>query len=111
MKLDDAPEFLTYEQLAEEIAHYTYRPGWTLSVYLHPWEGPIFRVVAEVPDAAQPGHTTQLRINSLIPPMETRRQFGHWLVWRLGQIETHECREYLRRRDSLVTDPHDPIEP
>ena len=111
MNLADAPRFLTYEELRAEVDRYEYRAEWVLSVYLHPWEGPVMRVVAQVPNSYHPGEFTELRVNSHIPPMASAEAFGHWLLWRLSQIESHEAREYLRRDGVVLVNPHDPIEP
>src|SRR4051812_32339565 len=111
MKLSDAPRFLTHLQLTARISSYTYKPGWQLSVYLDPWEGSVLRVVPDVPDAYHPSQTIQLRITSRIPPMVSGPDFDHYVLWRLDQIERHECREWLRRGGKPLYDPHDPIEP
>jgi hypothetical protein len=111
MRLDDAPRFLTYEELAREIARYTYRKGWDLSVFLDPWEGPCLYIVADVADGYHPERTVQLRIRSNIPPMADANAFGWWILWRVSQIESHEVREMLRRDGELLVDPHDPAEP
>jgi hypothetical protein len=111
MNLADAPTWLTPDTLIAEIGRYQYRPGWTLTVFIDPWEGPCLYVVADLVDGYHPDQTVQVRIRSAIPPIPTTDYFGHWLLWRLGMIESHECREYLRRDTKLLFDPHDPIEP
>jgi hypothetical protein len=111
MELDDAPVYLTYEQLRSEIKRYTYRPGWELSVFLDPFEGPCLYLVSEVANADDPSEPVQLRIRSNIPPMTSPQKFAEWLQWRLMQVESHECREYLRRDGQALYDPHDPVEP
>jgi hypothetical protein len=68
LRLDDAPTFLPHDEIAAHVARFTYRPGWKLSIFADPWEGPVFRVVAKVPDTYNPGETTELRINSRMPP-------------------------------------------
>jgi hypothetical protein len=68
-------------------------------------------VVADVADGYNPKQTVQVRIRSAIPPMFDTNHFGYWLLWRLDQIERHECREYLKRDGVCLFDPHDPIEP
>lgn len=111
MLLDQAPTYLTYEDLAEEIKLYTYRPGWALTVFLDPFEGPCLYVVAKVEDSYNPGQLVPLRIRSIIPPMPSLDYFGEWLLHRVIQIELHEAREYLKRDGKMIIDPHDPIEP
>lgn len=110
MKLSDAPEFLTLEELQDEIEEYTYRPGWELSVFADPWEGPCLYVKATVENAYQK-EPLEIRVRSLIPPIPDAEYFGHWLLWRLIQIENHEAREFLRYGGEPLFDPHDPIEP
>lgn len=111
--LADSPRFLTYEELRTELARYSYRPGWDLSIFLDPWESSCLYVVADVPDAYNPGHTVELRIRSAIPPIPSAEYFGIWLTWRLQMIESHEGREYLQLRETgrPLYDPHDPAEP
>lgn len=109
--LADAPRFLSLEEIRDELAHYSYRPGWRLGVFADPWEGPVFRLVAEVPDAFHPDQTVQLRINSRMPPMRSGHDLAIWLSWRLQQVEIHESREWLRRDGEQPFDPHDPPEP
>jgi hypothetical protein len=113
MLLADAPRFLTFEELRAELAKYCYRDGWALTVFMDPWESSCLYVVADVPDAYNPGSTVELRIRSNIPPMPSREYFAVWLQWRLSMIESHEARELLRRRDTNrpVFDPHDAVEP
>lgn len=112
MRLSDAPRFLTSEELAAELARFTYRPAWKLSVFVHPWEGPFLRIRANVGNAYDStADRIELRINSPIPPQRDAEAFGHWLLWRLGMVELHEAREFLRRDGTVFVDPHDAIEP
>jgi hypothetical protein len=87
---------LTHDELVDHIARFTYRPGWQLSIFADPWEGPVFRVVAKVDNAYNPGETTELRINSQMPPISSADYLMAWVQWRLIQIESHEAREWLR---------------
>jgi hypothetical protein len=93
LRLEDAPSFLTHDELVDHVARFTYRPGWQLSIFANPWEGPVFRVVAKVEDAYNPGETTELRINSRMPPIPSVDYLAAWVQWRLIQIESHEARE------------------
>lgn len=113
MRVEDAPQFLTFEALAQEITRYTYRPGWGLEVFNDPWEGPCLYVTMTLPDAMDPTGkaTTSIRVRSAVPPIPSAEYFGHWLLWRLDQIERHECREFLRRDGEQLFNPHNPIEP
>jgi hypothetical protein len=111
VKLTEAPQFLSAEQVQAEVARFSYRPGWTLSTFVDPFEGVVFRVVADVPNGYRPDESVQLRINSRMPPMQTADQLAHWILWRICQIELHEAREWLRRDGEMLYDPHDPVEP
>lgn len=111
MLLGEAPQFLSLTELQGEIARYSYRPGWVLQVFADPWEGPCLYVVADVLNGYHPDQAVELRIRSAIPPIPSREYFAVWLAWRLGQIESHESREYFQRDGKPVFDPHDPVEP
>jgi hypothetical protein len=111
VQLADTPTFLSFEQIRDELAHWTYRPGWTMVAFNDPYEGPCFYLVTRVPDAYDSTKLTDLRIRSVVPPIPSVEYFGHWLLARLMQIESHECREYLHRDGRPFVDPHDPIEP
>lgn len=109
--LRDAPTFLTFEQIRDEVARFTYRPGWHLSAFDDPFEGPCFYVVADVPNGYRPEETVELRIRSNIPPIPDPEYLAVWVWWRLDLIERHETREFLHRDGKPWSDPHDPIEP
>jgi hypothetical protein len=111
--LSECPRFLTYEELRAELENYRYRDGWSLSVFVDPWEGNCLYVVAEVDNAYSPGDPVELRIRSNIPPIPSAAYFAIWLQWRLSLIESHESREYFRRiQDGRpVFDPHQVVEP
>jgi hypothetical protein len=112
MLLADAPRFLTFEELRTELAKYCYRDGWEITIFQDPWESSCLYVVADVPDAYNPGKTVELRIRSIIPPIPSREYFAVWLCWRLSMIESHEARELFRDRSTgrPVFDPHDAVE-
>lgn len=112
MKLSEALPFLSDDAIAAEVSRFTYRPGWTLSTFVDRWEGIVFRVTAMVDNAYRPGgDRTELRINSRMPPMRDVEALHEWILWRMMQIEIHECREFLRLDGRMLVDPHDPIEP
>jgi hypothetical protein len=46
-----------------------------------------------------------------MPPIPSVDYLKIWITWRLGQIESHESREWLRYDGSVIYDPHDPVEP
>jgi hypothetical protein len=111
--LSEAPRFLSYDELRLEIENFRYKPGWDLSVFMDPWEGACLYIVADVPDAYNPGETVELRIRSNIPPIQSVAYFAIWLQWRLSLVESHESREYFQHRADgrPVFDPHQPAEP
>lgn len=102
---------LTFEELDAELAHYTYRPGWMLTLWQDRYEGTYLYIVAEVENSYNPGTQVQLRIKTWVPIMDTKKQFCEWLFWRLRLIEVHECMEWFKRRDVPVFDPHEDSEP
>ena len=112
MDIKQYPLPMTYSELEAATQKIEYRPGWQISVFQDPHEGPKLRVVATVIDGYHPDQTTDLGINSRIPDIiENEDQFYRWILWRLLEIEAHECREYFRVDGRLYRDPHDPIEP
>lgn len=112
MDLATYPGMLPVEVLLDEVARMTYRPDWSLAVFVDPHEGPKLRITAKVEDGYHPGSMIELGINSRIPDIiETRDQFRRWVLWRLLEVEAHECREYFRVDGQPFRDPHDPLEP
>jgi hypothetical protein len=115
--LADMPRFMSVAQLDARVRSITYRPGWSLSVFVDPFEGPCLYVVVQVPDRTRPDQTIELRIRSNIPPIPTdwsadgADYFDWWLWYRLDLIERHECREFYQRGGRPVFDPHEPVEP
>lgn len=69
-------------------------------------EGPTLRIEATVADAYAPDKTTDLGIDSPIPPCATEHDFLTWLRWRLARVAVHESDEWLRRDGAAVFDPH-----
>lgn len=97
---------LSDTELREELCRFSYRPGWEFDLLSDRYEGPVLWILADVVDSYNQEKTTQLRIRSLIPPMVSRDAFGEWLLWRLLQVESHECREFLRYDSQPLRDPH-----
>lgn len=97
---------LTVAAMDELLAGVQYKPGWLLRVYEGAFEGPHLRVTATVPNAYQPDETVELDVWSPIPPLSGVRAFDRWLAWRLCRVESHECREWLRRDNQPIFDPH-----
>jgi hypothetical protein len=98
---------LTVGQVRAEVARVSYRPGWSLTVEERGFEDPWLRVLAlDVGDAANPGQSIDLGVDSPIPPMADVDALHRWLVWRLGRIESHESREFYRVGGFPLFDPH-----
>lgn len=101
---------LTFEDIDEEIGHYTYRPNWTMTVHLRS-EGILLHIRAEVRNSYNIAESVVLKINSWLPEFDNRAQFSRWLKWRLCLIEIHECQEWFKRDGVAVYDPHKSIDP
>lgn len=112
MDIKQYPMPMTYSELEAAVSKIEYRPEWKISVFQDPHEGPKLRVVAKVIDGYHPDKLIDLGISSRIPDIiENEDQLYRWILWRLLEIEAHECREYFRVDGKLFRDPHDPIEP
>jgi hypothetical protein len=85
----------------------TYKPGWAWELHHDPWEGYYIRFLIDVPDSH--GHQPMtLGISSWLPPMQNTDQLDLFMAWRIGRIESHESREFLKRAGRPVFDPHLP---
>jgi hypothetical protein len=113
MDLEDAPAFLSFEQMQRALARLSYKPGFELSLFMHPFEGPFLQVKVETPDGYDPSKTVTLTINSMIPEwlIETEDHLFRYVLWRLHKIEAHETCEFLHVDGKPYRDPHDFIEP
>lgn len=99
---------LTVADIQAELARVTYKPGWTFTAYQGRWEGPHLAITAVLPDAYHPEHTVTVDIHSMLPPLPDVAALHSWLAWRLGRIELHEMREFLRVDGQPIFDPHAP---
>lgn len=99
--------YLGLDDLRRVFAEFTYRPGWTFTVWLHPQEGPHVTIDADVDDAFHPDEMVHLSIHSPLPPFRNEQAVEDWLLWRLTRIETHEASEFLRRSGRQIRNPHD----
>ncbi len=97
---------LTYAEVRDIVARFTYRAGWRLETYEDPHEGLAIAITTEVEDAYHPGHTIVLDIHSYMPPMRDRQAVLDWLLWRLERIASHEVREFAHFDGQLIADPH-----
>lgn len=103
--------------LQRELARYTYRPGWTLTIAQ---TGPPYtlstyglttyalRAQFTAPDTYQPERTIQLSAIRQVDPMLMRdsETFARWLQHVLMDMECHESREWLRRDGVIYDNPH-----
>jgi hypothetical protein len=97
---------LTLVELRTHLARLTYRPGWALRIVDGTWEGPELHIAATVADSYHPDADVELDIRTFLPPQVDTEAFERWLGWRLGRIESHEMREWLKRDGRPIFDPH-----
>jgi hypothetical protein len=98
---------LTTPEIQHLLTLVTYRPGWNFRAWDDRWEGQQVTIQMDLPDAYNPGQTTAIGVDSPLPPMQDSQQLYSWLAWRLGRIENHEMREYLRINGELYSNPHE----
>jgi hypothetical protein len=97
---------LTTSEIAAHLERLSYKDGWEFQVYDGRWEGQHIVIRTVVPDAFRPGETVTLDVHSMLPPMRDTAQLEEWLAWRLGRIEVHEMREWLKRDGQVLFSPH-----
>jgi hypothetical protein len=97
---------LSTEQIRTVLSRCSYKPGWSWEVHEDPWEGVYVRFLVDVPDSYGMGEHTTLGIDSWLAPQVSERSLHLWLAWRLGRIESHEMREWLKVDGRPVFDPH-----
>lgn len=97
---------LTTPELQAIVGRVTYKAGWIIEVYDGHFEGQHLVVAAQVIDAYDPTHLVTLDVHSMLPPMRDEQQFMDHLAWRLGRIEIHEMREWLKLDGVPPFDPH-----
>jgi hypothetical protein len=99
---------LTTLQVQAHLARLTYKPGWALRAYEGRWEGQHIVIRVTLPDSTQLGGETVLDVHSMLPPMRDTDALEDWVAWRLARLEVHEMREFLKRDDVVIYDPHAP---
>lgn len=100
---------LAITEIQEHLSHITSRPGWTITAYQGNFEGIHIRIIAtDIEDSYHPGQYVDLGITSHLPPMLNTQQLDLWLEWRLGRIDNHETREWLKYDGKPIFDPHAP---
>lgn len=97
---------LTTAEIAAHLARLSYKPGWEFAVYDGRWEGQHIVIRTGVVDTYSPGEMVVLDVHSMLPPMRDVAQLEEWLAWRLGRLEVHEMREFLKRDGVVIFDPH-----
>lgn len=100
---------LSLAELRAAFGRFSYKPGWRFLVWEDPFEGPHISVQATLKNAYRPDETVELDIVSALPPLADEDAVAAWLAWRLGRIENHEMREWLRRDGVRVSDPHQDV--
>ena len=100
---------LTTAEIQAELERVTYKPGWSFTCYDGRWEGQHLVITVDVLDAGRPGQSVTLDVHSSLPPIPDVAYLHTWLAWRLGRIENHEMREFLRVDGHAVFDPHAPF--
>lgn len=97
---------LTTLELVDHLNHISYKPGWEIYVYDGRWEGQHIVIRTEIEDTFNPGEKLVLDVHSMLPPMPSLDYFNEWLAWRLGRLEIHEMREFLKMDGKPIFDPH-----
>lgn len=101
--------------LRDQLARYTYRPGWTLTLATEPMGvygqyDPYLLVEWVDRDSRNPDRIIRLKYTTVIPAIIAVQRHDHifaeWLAQALIQVETHESREWLRRDGQIYNDPH-----
>jgi len=107
--------------LEEELARYTYKPGWKLTIVGadHFISGDLFEnmfawthleIRYETIDSYHPERTIPIGARLIVPPYvayeKDANAFRRWLEHNLDEMERHERREWLRYDGELVNDPH-----
>jgi len=102
----------TIERLRAELARYTYKPGWTLSIEPNGYGTLELWVSFVAPDSRDPaGKEIVIPSGQRVPGWLIEGDglsdaFPGWLARALIRIEEHESQEWLRRDSALVKDPH-----
>lgn len=100
------------ESLRAELARFTYRAGWNLTIdgSGNPRYGGVFTLTVdyETPDAHHPDRPVRVVARRTVPDLAimVEDSFTVWLQSVLFDVELHESREWLRRDGVLVQDPH-----
>lgn len=99
---------LTVDQMNAVAAEVTYKPGWSVEFRMGRHEGHHATIQTRVPDAYDTAKIVPLKVECFLSPNDVASEETMlvWLGYRLGRIETHEMREFLRFKGEVVSDPH-----
>jgi len=102
--------------LRQQLARYTYRPGWTMEIErgLPLGMSIVFDhricVAYCAPDSRNPDRDMPVQGKFSVPCYVTdqrdEKAFAEWLQRTLFEVERHESREWLRRDGQIHDDPH-----
>lgn len=99
--------------LQQQLARYTYKPGWTLEIRNDVQRGPMLRIGYTAPDSRGTDIPVPVSGRFPIPPAFVEmpseigeQEFGAWLGYVLMEAERHESQEWLRRDGTILNDPH-----
>lgn len=101
---------LSFEELKELTRQVTWVPGSRFSVAMDRLEGPVLIIEITLPDSTTPDKSIDLRIVTFIPPVETKRHYMNWLLYRLNRIAVHESTEWFKINGERWINPHEPQE-
>jgi len=101
--------------LREQLARFSYRPGWRLSIEpgISLYTSGTLLVRYRAPDSNHPERTIPITFRTALPPADVfggrEEFFAEWLQSTLYDLERHESRrEWLRRDGEIYDDPHGP---
>lgn len=99
---------LTTGQIILHLARLSYKPGWKFEYYVGLHEGPHLVIWTRVKDAFNPEQTVDLDVQCFLSPndIESEETLNKYLAYRLGRIESHECREFFKHDGKVIDSPH-----
>jgi hypothetical protein len=102
---------LTIAELQGLLERFTYKPGWTFTMWHDEFEGNRMEIFinSEV-NAYKPDELTVMSIKTYVPPIESPAAFWRYLLWRLERVEMHELREFFRVGGHPIFDPHSEVD-
>lgn len=101
--------------LTKQLARYTYKPGYTMTIVRELGSAPFLLVEFVTTDSRQTDKQGRIKFRRMVPyylgGVGMERQFGDWLQHQLVDLEVHELREWLRLDGEIRDDPHPPPAP